>query len=92
MDEKKIVSLVALIIVEMIGGLVVSSIPDPFSSETMKMLTSDPRFNQTYGTGESWLSLAEKANETAHMWRSIEQTFLFIILPSITGFVIIRVI
>lgn len=81
---KKIIALASLILIEMISGMIIGSLPDPVSPETMRQLSSDPRFNLTYGTSESWLSLAEKYNDSFHFWRSFGQLLFLIGLPALT--------
>lgn len=89
---KKIIAIFSLIFVEMISGYIIGFIPDPVSPETMQMLSSDPKYSMIYGQGESWLSIAQKSNDTARFWKHMEQIFLLAGLPALTGIVGFRII
>lgn len=80
----KIVALVSLILTEMIIGAVVGTIPDPFSSEQIQQLMNKQSINSTYGQAESWLSLAQKENESTHFSKGILQLFLVVLAPMVT--------
>lgn len=80
----KIVALVAVILGEMVAGAVVGTIPDPFSSEQIQQLMNRQPVNSTYGQAESWLSLAQKENDSFHFLKGILQLFLLVIAPIAT--------
>ena len=66
------------------------TIPDPVSPETMKFLTSDPRYSMTYGQADSWLSLAQKENDSAHLAKGLWLLLCFAVAPAITTVIAVK--